>query len=256
LTTLSLQYSNREKIFHPCLYYMHQFVTDESLQVLSDNCTQLTALDLSGCPRITDTGLESLSKCVMLRRLHLDGCNEITGDGLFSLAFGCKNLEILSLGSCAINNDDLEYLVYPSTGSNCSKLQKLDLHDSNVSVEGIRILCHCTQLRSLNLSDSPNIDDNCLQCLSNHCSMLEHLNLNNCVGVTDKGILKLAKGCHQLKSIKLQECNITVLSLQHLSKECILLKYLDISYYGKITMPQIREGQWLRNGLTIKFKKV
>jgi hypothetical protein len=34
------------------------------------------------------------------------------------------------------------------------------------------------------------------------------------------------------------------------------LKYLDISYYGKIKMPQVREGTWLRNGLTVNFKKV
>ena len=250
LTTLSLQYSNREKIFHRFLCYNHQFVTDESLQVLSDNCTQLTALDLSGCQRITDAGLNSLSKCQMLRRLNLDGCNEITGNGLFSLSLGCKNLEILSLASCAIVDDALQYLVYPPTG-NGSTLQKLDLHDSYVSAEGILALGRCTQLRTLNLSDSPNIDNNCLQCLSEHCSMLEHLNLNNCEQVTNKGIKKLSEGCHQLKSIQLQKCNISIKSIQHLSKGCRLLENLDISNSGKITIDQIRKSDLLIKGLTI-----
>jgi hypothetical protein len=86
--------------------------------------------------------------------------------------------------------------------------------------------------------------------------MLEHLNLNNCEQVTNKGIKKLSEGCHQLKSIQLQKCNISLISIQHLSKGCRLLENLDISNGGKITIDQIRKSDLLIKGLTITFKGV
>jgi hypothetical protein len=262
LTTLSL--NNKYFKSRADLHYNDFFVTDESLKVLSDNCTLLTSLDLSGCNRITDQGLEYLEKFTMLRELNLFSCKQITGNGLLGIGLSCSNLESLSLHDCDIQDGDLDYLVHWFDG-NCRTLQFLDLTGSYVSSEGISALStRCTQLRSLNLSYSPNIDDECLKCLSEHCSMLEYLYLNTRLDprmefqqntITDEGIKHLSEGCQQLKSLELQGCNITLRSLKNLSRGCRLLQYLDISYCEKIEMrDDYRKRDYFKNSNIIKIE--
>lgn len=139
LTTLSLNSDRILGIFHENLHYNDFFVTDESLKVLSDNCTLLTSLDLSGCNRITDQGLKCLSKFAMLRELNLFSCKQITGNGLFDIGLSCTNLESLSLHDCEIDDNDLCYLDYGFDAGNCRTLHFLDLTGSYVSSEGISI---------------------------------------------------------------------------------------------------------------------
>ena len=266
LTTLSLNYCDDppDRIFHADLRYNDFFVTDESLKVLSDNCTLLTSLDLSGCNRITDEGLRYLSKFAMLRELNLFSCKQITGNGLFDIGFSCTNLESLSLHDCDIDDEGLQQLVYGLNTGNCSTLQFLDLTGSYVSFEGISALStQCTQLRSLNLSYSPNIDNECIKCLSEHCSMLEYLYLNTRYDprkdfhknkVTDKGITHLSNGCQQLKRLQLSGCSITLTSLKNLSLGCRLLEYLNISYCENIKMRDYKKKKYFKNSNIIKIE--
>jgi F-box/leucine-rich repeat protein 2/20 len=175
----------------------------------------------------------------MLQELDLTNCEDIGPNGVFSLSLGCKNLKSLSLSCCPCLQEDirLQYLVF-----NCTKLEKLRLHHSNVAQFGISALStHCTQLRSLSLASSQFIDDHCLLHLSTHCSMLEHLDLTDCKEFTDNGIehLSRGRGCHRLKTLYLDECHITRQSLQYLSQGCFCLEYLSLSFCEQINIQDL-----------------
>ena len=46
---------------------------------ISRNCIQLKSLNISGCKKITDTGMIEISKtCIHLQSLDIDGCYNIT----------------------------------------------------------------------------------------------------------------------------------------------------------------------------------
>ncbi|KAG0576775.1 hypothetical protein KC19_5G106700 [Ceratodon purpureus] len=64
------------------------FVTDKELDVLSRKCPRITQLSLS-FTRVTDVGLECLSKCQMLRSLRIPHCKGVLGPGLITIAKAC-----------------------------------------------------------------------------------------------------------------------------------------------------------------------
>lgn len=64
------------------------FVTDEGLDVLSRKCSRLTHLSLA-FTRVTDAGLEYLSKCQMLRFLRIPYCKGVQGGGVVTIAKAC-----------------------------------------------------------------------------------------------------------------------------------------------------------------------
>lgn len=64
------------------------FVTDEGLDALSRKCTRLTNLSLT-FTRVTDTGLEYISKCQMLRSLTIPYCKGVQGEGVVTIAKAC-----------------------------------------------------------------------------------------------------------------------------------------------------------------------
>jgi F-box/leucine-rich repeat protein 2/20 len=64
------------------------FVTDEGLDVLSRKCSRLTHLSLA-FTRVTDTGLDYVSKCPMLRSLRIPYCKGVQGTGVVTIAKAC-----------------------------------------------------------------------------------------------------------------------------------------------------------------------
>lgn len=64
------------------------FVTDEGIDILSRKCTRLTHLSLA-FTRVTDTGLDYMSKCQMLRSLRIPYCKGVQGAGVVTIAKAC-----------------------------------------------------------------------------------------------------------------------------------------------------------------------
>jgi F-box/leucine-rich repeat protein 7 len=79
-------------------------------------CAIVERINLSGCERLTDKGLNIIAKrCPELRYLELQGCPNITNIALFEVVSNCVNLEHLNVaGKCEIIG------VYPS--SSCLSL--------------------------------------------------------------------------------------------------------------------------------------
>eukprot|EP01032_Pedospumella_encystans_P012307 gene12307-14248_t len=102
-----------------------------------------------------------------------------------------------------------------------SELQHLQIGKCvNITDEGLIAMAkHCPQLRSIGLDELP-ITDVGLEVLTRLCPHIDNLRLNDHELVTDAGLLCVAKNLTELRSLDLSYCDITDLSLKHLTTHC------------------------------------
>jgi hypothetical protein len=119
---------------------------DDDLKKVVEKYPDLNVLDLESCNKITDAGLEHLSKLDNLTSLDLANCPYITNDGLAHLS-NFTNLTSLSLKSCnKITDKGLEHL------GNLTNLTSLNLNSCwKITDKGLEHLSKLTNLTSLNL---------------------------------------------------------------------------------------------------------
>jgi chemotaxis protein histidine kinase CheA len=100
--------------------------TDVDIALLAQRCKQLQKLDLGGCDKITDAGLQHLTALQQLQSLDLSRCDKITKAGLLHLT-KLQQLDALNLIGCHKITD---------TGLlNLARLQQLQtLHTGGTSV--------------------------------------------------------------------------------------------------------------------------
>ena len=112
----------------------------------------------------------------------------------------CTNLTSLSLVWCDITDQSLFAL-----SQNCSQLLSLNLtNTSAITDAGVVALSQgCHQLRALDLSDCKKITDNGVIALAQGCPQLTSLYLSCCINITDAGVIALAQGCPRLLSFEL-----------------------------------------------------
>ncbi|XP_057973686.1 F-box protein SKP2A-like [Malania oleifera] len=85
-------------------------VSNEALQAIGRNCSQLQSLNLGWCERVSDDGVMSLAKgCPDLRALDLCGCVLITDISVIALANRCLHLRSLGLYYCQNITDTAMY---------------------------------------------------------------------------------------------------------------------------------------------------
>src|SRR4029077_11587365 len=99
-------------------------ISDKGLEHLS-KLAALQELNLRGCDQISDAGLEHLSKLAALQELNLRECNQISDAGLEHLS-KLAALQELNLRGCnEIGDAGLEHL------SKLAALQELNLRECN-----------------------------------------------------------------------------------------------------------------------------
>ncbi|GMH13138.1 hypothetical protein Nepgr_014979 [Nepenthes gracilis] len=96
-----------------------------------------------------------------------------------------------------------------------------------------------SRLEMVDMSYCCGFGDREAQALS--CAMgLRDLRLDKCLNVTDVGLAHIAVGCGSLERLSLKWCSeITDLGIDLLTKKCLGLKYLDISYL-EVTSESLR----------------
>ncbi|KAG5449890.1 hypothetical protein CSKR_103674 [Clonorchis sinensis] len=113
-------------------------ITDIGLTAVARVCNKLEKLDLEDCALVTDASLAQLAvHCPHLNNLILSHCDQITDEGIARLAEGLcgpDQLQELAMDNCPLLTDTaLEHL-----GSNCRRLQRLDLYDcQQITKQGI-----------------------------------------------------------------------------------------------------------------------
>lgn len=153
----------------------HTIIADEDLVTIASHGTNLKVLNLSGCKRITDTGVRVIAQgCVRLALLILDWTN-ISDESLIALATYAKALE----GVCVYN---------------CARIT-----DAGV----LAIAKGCRGLAGLQLG-STDVSDEGLISLATWAKLLKALYLANCQHITDSGVRAILQGCPHLIQLDLE----------------------------------------------------
>lgn len=242
-------------------------VTDENVKFLSK--LPLESLDLKGCKKITDKGVEYLKENLSLKDLNLS-CSNITNKSLeivkemplhtLNLSY-CKQLKTeglmqlgeisslksLNLNFCQVSDELLQYLKSLS-------LKNLEMAGTLITDEGLMQLKEMISLESLSLARCKEITDDGLKQLKqmklrslilDWCSItdkgltelkemvsLEHLSLARCKEITNEGLKQLKQ--MKLRSLNIDSCSqVTDKGLKHLKN--LQLISLNIGACKKIT---------------------
>lgn len=201
------------------LTYCHRVVDFTFLECMP----HLEFLDASWCSSVTDGSLASLSRAFNLLYLNLRGCFRLTDTGLNHIRN--LNLTLLNLSGCM--NLTLARVLMPTTlhelyASDCENVRTLDafsnlnqlraLHlDDCTHIDHIQALAPLSKLQLLDLTGCNRISR--LDVLTGMHDLAE-LRLTNCVHVSDLTPLSELKKLHTLY---LQECALTDDSLAILS---------------------------------------
>jgi len=192
--------------------------TDEFLFSLSQyNAAKgsklLESLNLSGCYKITEIGLEAvLSGATQMTNLNLSGCGSHLSDNVLVLiASICSMLKELNVGSCQGFSDVGFSAVAGWKGSDSPSVGQeggggsvggWDWDDSSKNAFGSR-----PASRGSTLSATSEVRKN--KSSHSHCSglaQLEQLVASNCPLLSDVTLSRLAVGCPELRVLDISEC--------------------------------------------------
>lgn len=135
----------------------------------------LSHLDLSLCPRITDSQLQTASSLgPALRSLKLTLCRFVTGLGVSDLVSKCPNLVELDLSNAAELSDSAAAAI-----SRARNLERL-------------LMVRCKRVSDMGIG-----------CIAVGCKKLKRISLKWCLRVTDLGVGLLALKCKDLCSLDL-----------------------------------------------------
>ena len=154
--------------------------------------TQLTWLDLTQLPHITDAMIGVLSSSLpLLSTLLLSRCPLLTSVSLHAISSSLRCLSSLAVSWCALMSDD-----------------------------GLSALSTLSCLSSLCVSRLPRLTDRSLLSLS-RCVALSMLDVSGCQSITDVGLGYVGRGCRELRELNVSGCyKITRASLKTLPMEC------------------------------------
>ncbi|KAK0585148.1 hypothetical protein LWI29_023955 [Acer saccharum] len=234
----------------------------EPLSGILTRYPNITHLDLSLCPRVTDSSLTTISKLCesTLRSIDLSRSGAFSGSGLLRLAVNCrnlveidvsnatnlkdagaaalaeaKNLEKLWMGRCKFVTD----MGVGCIAVGCKNLKLISLKwclgvgDFGVGLIAVK----CKEIRSLDLSYLP-ITDKCLPSILK-LQHLEDLVLEGCFGIDDDSlaVAALKHGCKSLKALDMSSCqNISHLGLASLTSGTGGLQQLTLAYGSPVTL--------------------
>lgn len=117
--------------------------------------------------------------------------------------------------------------------------QSVSLFDFRVAVQG-QVVENLSErcgdyLKRLTLKGCKSVSDASMKVFSRNCRNLEEINLDDCKQLTDETCMSLASNCHKLAHLNIASCDVTDLSLEHISQGCKNLKHINISSCNNIT---------------------
>lgn len=177
--------------------------TNNHLKMISDYCPNLKSLQLVGCNRITDVGIQALFSVNRdaLEVLNLDSsCQDITDEGFNIIAQSpTPQLRILNLSNChEMTNTGLIAL----SKKECP-LEELNLANGyNLNRIGFLEFAKKPRptLMSLNISSlMSNLSDPELIAITQACSNLRALNINGQEWITEGAIITAVQRCRHLQ---------------------------------------------------------
>ncbi|XP_071737504.1 F-box protein At3g58530 [Rutidosis leptorrhynchoides] len=235
-----------------------QHIEDQHLEILrnkfSGSLNNLEHLNLNGCQKISDKGIEAITgvspslkifsiywnvrvtdvsishlvkNCKHIVDLNLSGCKGISDKSLQMVSENYQHLESLDITRCIkITDGGLQHILV-----NCSGLKSLNLYALSSFTDRVyKKLSLLTHLIFLDLCGGQNISDEGLFSIAK-CKNMRTLNLTWCVRVTDVGVIAIAQGCTSLEYLSLFGIvGVTDRCLEALSEFCLnTITTLDVN---------------------------
>ncbi|TMW57099.1 hypothetical protein Poli38472_003024 [Pythium oligandrum] len=237
-------------------------VSDSVILELGDSLRSVEQLKLSGCYRLSDTGVEALvRRCApSLQEFELS-CNQRITKTAIDYFGELQHLHSLSLSECPQLDDSALQALF--TMKNLRKLElnqmerisdefvgeltaKLpDLEDlslarcSQLSDVAVRAAFeNCRNLRHLDVSDLPDLTDDSVEPIRRLGHSLKRVTIGRCLGLTDVAIEHIAIGANNCieRLVMSSLAEITDAAIFTLQKHCLAsLETLDISFCRNIT---------------------
>lgn len=216
-------------------------VSDDGVEILAKHCIQLQSIDLSGCCRVRDRAVYAISKLTRLQHIALDGCAEITDKAFLQLAIGVTELKSLSIKGCSsITEEGLRFMREmpvpwgTRNHQNFSNLETLRVgQNSNISDEFIIMVAGvCPNLRTLELIACPLICGDEAMSMLGSLPDLADVTLEALPRVSDEGIQQFFRGLPRkaLQNLSLVECTkVTDVSLKCIAKNARGLRQLRLN---------------------------
>ncbi|PIK46852.1 putative F-box/LRR-repeat protein 7 isoform X1 [Apostichopus japonicus] len=100
----------------------------------------------------------------------------------------------------------------------CKQLNCMNLPADNMNLDPAMFLKQKINLRFLDMSDCPLLDDDGLRTIATNCPALVNVYLRKCDLISDVGVQYLSNYCLMLREISLSDCpRVTDLGLRELS---------------------------------------
>ena len=186
---------------------------------------QLTAIDVSKMPEVSDTGICEMVHNRSITDLNVALCAKVGDASLRALAANCPELRALNLTATAVTNEGLAALA-----QGCPKLARVNLtRCAEVGDDGVIMLAlRCTELASLFVARCAAVTDASLGALGSFSRELAELHIAGCEAITDAGVVAVANGCAKLGAFLLDTCSgITDAGICEVAKRCTLLHTLQ-----------------------------
>ena len=212
--------------------------TDAGVKALIDNCTALENITLIYWTNITDQSMSYLSSITALTHLKLSGCRKLTTTGVMRVIQANQGLQHIYIENIKQTKTSNNFIT--SIGSTCPGLKTLEVSLSlpmsyKISTKAmISLVKSCQFLEELALKEFPQTDEY-LVALSSSCPLLKYFTLTGS-DVTDTGLLALTRGCRLLEALILDNAtHITDIGVAGIATDCSNLVELRVKSNQHIT---------------------
>ncbi|KAL4640741.1 F-box/LRR-repeat protein 13-like [Arapaima gigas] len=194
----------------------------------------LTSLNVAGCVRVSDEGLNHLldgPSGPKLQHLNLSRCIHVTDISLVKLAQRCLHLISLSLCYCEhLTDSGVEWL------GGLSSLVSLDLAGTNIQDEGLTALGSLSALKQLSVSQCLRITDMGIEKFCKFVPGLESMDVSHCLSLSGQAVKSLSFFCRRLATLRMQGCpKMTDKAIRYLTGTSQFLRLLDVSGCVRLT---------------------
>ncbi|XP_053387495.1 uncharacterized protein LOC123542197 [Mercenaria mercenaria] len=200
-------------------------------------CSNLRALYMDGCCRITDnTVLEVSEACPQLRTLHLNQCTRISDSSIIRIAQNCPHLTNLQLDHCSqVTDEAMSEIVM-----GCPDMMYLNLMCCGITDKGVKCIAKLSKLTNLDLSNLPRLTSDSVVYLSKFCKNLQCINVSLNTMMDDWCIAQLAKNLPMLKRLYCVSCSISDKGLEDIAEYRPTLEALDVGWCQAVTDRGVR----------------
>lgn len=225
---------------------------DRTCEAVARHCPDLTALSVSGCAGVTDSGLEPLGRALALQELGVAGLAFVSNVTMGSVA-SHGTLRALDAARCTRLSDEGLRVLFAQPEGGESAMRSLDLSGCvSVSPRGMASLaaglvvlalagttladsvvaeavagCHTT-LESLDVRRCERVAEATAAAVG-CCAALRVLQVDECRRLDDRSLSLIAAGCTQLQTLTCSGCGCAEAGLTAVAARCNGLRELSMA---------------------------